>query len=292
MDGTTRRLASIPSGDVLDIGPDGTALLAVGGGWGGWRVSAPEGSDREITSFSEGFGEISADGRSVLYSRKGGLFLQTIGGGAPVHLADGIYGQLSPDGRTVLVHRAVQGRLSLVPVGPGEEKPIQFPGIPDQDMGGITFTDSKHVLLSVAPSRRPEALYIGDLEALTAKRIPVGAAETPGYARISPDGKLFYGYRSDDHFYVYTLGGKSHRMPGIGSGDSVLGWTPDSQGFWVCNSSVVYRVNANDGKRTRWREITSSRGSISNLHITPDGISILYDDWGAVSTLYTVKGWQ
>ena len=161
MDGRTRAIAAIPGGDVLDIAPDGAALLSVGAYSGELRLSTSD-SDREITSLTGAFGEVSADGRTVVYSANGGIFMQAVAGGAPVHLADGTDSHLSPDGRTVLVYRAVQSQRSLVPVGPGEEKPVRFPGIADHDIGAVHFTDSKHILFSVAPNRRPEALYLGD----------------------------------------------------------------------------------------------------------------------------------
>jgi hypothetical protein len=292
MNGRTRAIAAIPGGDVLDIAPDGAALLSVGASSGELRLSTSD-SDRQISSLPYAFGEVSADGRTVVYGANGGIFLQAVAGGAPVHLTDGMSSHLSPDGRTVLVYRGVQGQRSLAPVGPGEEKPVRFAGIADHDIGAVQFTDSKHILFSVAPNRRPEALFLGDLETLAARRLPV-AGEVPFNAFLSPDGTRFYGDLSGNHWYVYTRDGKPHPIAGIGATEFLHGWTPDSQGFWLYSDRdrAIYRLNPNDGKRTRWHQINSPLGSLYNLRVTPDGRNVLYNTYSSLSTLYTVKGWR
>ena len=87
----------------------------------------------------------------------------------------------------------------------------------------------------------------------------------------------------DDHWYVYTRDGKPHPIAGIGSAESLLGWTPDSQGFWLYSGldCAIYRLNANGGKRTRWHQINSPLGSVNNLRITPDGRNVLYNTYSS-----------
>ena len=125
---------------VEDIARDGR-VLARSDDWPETMMCLPPGASREVDltwlDFSQSLA-LSADGRDVLFMEggagggaTGGVYMRkTDGSSAAVRLGDGwnAMQDLSPDKKWVV--QALDDRLNLLPVGPGESRTIQDAGSP------------------------------------------------------------------------------------------------------------------------------------------------------------------
>jgi serine/threonine protein kinase/Tol biopolymer transport system component len=308
MSGRTRTILEVPAGMTLeDVAPDGRVLISVDAERVAMETTARDGkavdvSWRDWTTAKD----ISHDGQSIFFedaSEAAGthyaLAIRKLDGTPPVQLGEGSGGGLSPDGKwaiSVLVGNP--GRVTLVPLGPGQPRTISLPGLEHIDNGNVHFlADGKHITINANEAGHGARMYLVDFEG--GKPTPI-TPEGVTSGLISPDGK--YIIRSDDDagVVVYpTAGGIApHLIPGLESTFIPLQWSDD-------NSSVygylrghiptkVYKVNLTTGEKTLIQELQPET-TVGVINVAPvvmsrDGSRFAYSYHQVFSVLYLISG--
>ncbi len=193
--------------------------------------------------------------------------------GAPaVRLAEGIAGAVSPDGKWVAAYRASsKQKVSLVPIGSGEEIPRGCPGLEDR-LGNVVawIPDGHRYLVRGHEPGKQGRIFVWDSS---------GSKLTP----VSPEGTAF-----NDMLPA----------PGIGNGERPVNWLDSGKPVYVTStrdgakSFAVFRLDLATSKKVFWKEIKPAKpvDSVFNLRITPDGRSYAYNYSRTLSDLYLVEG--
>jgi len=265
----------------------------------------PPGATREVDltwlDFSQSVA-LSRDGQDLLFveggagaGATGGVYIRKTDGSAPaVRLGDGWNNQQDLSADKKWVAQVASGRLTLLPVGPGESKTIQDPGL--QYRRALWFPDGKRLLvLAGVATQAGGRLYVRDVGGGPARAISPEGVRTP---RLSPDGKLAATTDAKgDHFLYPTDAGEPRPLPGIRPDEVVVGFDAKSEGIYVAYGTLPARVDRFDsatGKRTVFREITladpTGVDSIATLQLTPDGKCYCYSFMRSLSRLYVVEG--
>jgi hypothetical protein len=265
----------------------------------------PPGAGREVNltwlDFSQGVA-LSADGQDLLFieggagaGAAGGVYMRkTDGSTAAVRLGDGwnALQDLSPDKKWVV--EVQPGRLTLLPVGPGESKTIQ-----DKDFQyrkALWFPDGKRILISATtPGHGPRA-YVRDLSEGPPR--PITPEGTAG-AQLSRDGRRVAATDMKKlQWVIYPVdGGAPTPLAGIREGEDIFGFDDKGQGVYVMSGDLSIKIDRLDlatGKRTFFKEITPADptgiGEIASLQLTPDGRSYCYSFMRGLSRLYVIEG--
>jgi hypothetical protein len=292
---------------VHDIAPDGRALIAHTSDRSGISFMAPGATAEQDLSWldASSLGDVSSDGRLLLFTENGvgggprsSIYVRRTDGAAAVRLGDGFAWALSPDGKWALASSAPGSTraLDLLPVGPGEVKRIERPG--------VTFVQARwlpqgfRLVVRASEQDRTARLYTFDLDAGTFDAItPEGMAIGFAWA-VSPDGRMV-AVASDRGVELHPLaGGQPRTVPGVTASNQLLAWI--DQGLLVSDSpnpyalNKVYQVNPVTGARQLWREILPlDAAGIMNVYallVTPDGRSYAYGWHRALSDLFLVDG--
>jgi eukaryotic-like serine/threonine-protein kinase len=289
---------------VEDIARDGR-ILARSDDWPETMICLPPGASREVDltwlDFSQALA-LSADGRDVLFMEggagggaTGGVYMRkTDGSSAAVRLGDGWNSRqdLSPDKKWVV--QALDGRLNLVPVGPGESKTLQ-----DKDLEYIRaawFPDGKRLLVAARTPGHGPRMYVRDLTGGPARPFtPEGVAA----GRVSPDGRLVAAAdMKTEKWALYPVeGGEPRPLPDIREGESVYGFDENGENLYLVSGGLTYhveRLKLATGKRSPFRDVTPADPTgvarISAFQLTPDGKSYCYSFMRALSRLYVIEG--
>ena len=145
--------------------------------------------------------------------------------------------------------------------------------------------------------------YLIDLSTGDSK--PVTPEGTAGVV-VSPDGKNAAVRGPDGKRGIWPLeGGGFRSIPGLESGDVVIGWTPEGESVYVIprrsgsqavKTMKVSLVNLQSGKIEPWRTIGegASAGagvsSVSRLRLASDGSAYAYIYVRGLSEAYVVTG--
>jgi hypothetical protein len=272
-----------------------------------WTLSMrcqPPGGDREVDLTWLDFSNpraLSADGQDLLFAEggagagaRGGTYMRkTDGASAAVRLGDGATPSqdLSRDKKWVV--QLWPDKLVLLPVGPGEPRTIQDPGL--RYLQAAFLPDGKSlVVAAVAPGRRP-TLYVRDLAAGPPRPFgPEGCREP----RVSPDGKTVAALCGGTKWSLFSLtGGDTRSLDGIGADQYVMGFDDTGRNLWLASGARTTRVERYEigtGKRTFFKDITVADPTgvedINSVLVTPDGRGYCYSYPRSLSRLYVVDG--
>ncbi|HLG56823.1 MAG TPA: protein kinase [Vicinamibacterales bacterium] len=290
-----------------DVAPDGRVLISHTNDRSGISVMAPGAAAEQDISWldASSLGDLSRDGRLLLFTENGvgggprsSIYIRSTDGAPAVRLGDGFAWALSPDAKWAVASSAPGSSrvLDLLPVGPGEVRRIERPG--------VTFLQTRwlphgfRLVVRASEQDRSARLYTLDLDAGTFDAItPEGVAIGSIWA-VSPDGTSVV-VASDRGVEVYPLGpGQPRMVPGLPASDLLLAWIDDgllvSDGPNPTALSEVFLVNPVTGARRLWREIVPpDAAGIMNvfaLMVTPDGRSYAYSWHRALSDLFLVEG--
>jgi Tol biopolymer transport system component len=249
--------------------------------------------------------DISRDGQSVLFedaSEAAGaqysLAIRKIDGTPPVQLGEGSAGKLSPDGKwAISILPGSPGRVTLVPLGPGQARVIAITGLEHIENGVAHFLgDGKRITLNASESGHGVRTYLVDFEG--GKPVPITPEGITG-GLISPDGQYILHVDDAAGVAVYpTAGGGSHPIPNLERGFVPVQWSED-------NSSVygylpdqiptkVYKVNLVTGEKSLVQELqpdtTVGVVYIAPVVVTRDGSRFAYSYYQVFSVLYLISG--
>ena len=308
--GKLRTLTNVPGGMwVQDLRND-QVLTVANDTRIGIRGTAPGGKDeRELGWFGwSELGGISRDGHKILFEEEGDgggpnytVFLRDTDGSPPAKIGEGLAMALSPDAKLAITRPAKGGPLMLVPTGAGETRPLTHDAV---SYDAVRFLpDGKRLLASGIEAGHGERDYLIDLSTGDSK--PVTPEGTAGVV-VSPDGKSAAVSGSDGKLEIWPLeGGGFRSIPGLESGDVVIGWTPEGESVYVIprrsgsqavKTMKVSLVNLQSGKIEPWRTIGegASAGagvsSVSRLRLASDGSAYAYIYVRGLSEAYVVTG--
>jgi dipeptidyl aminopeptidase/acylaminoacyl peptidase len=294
---------------VLDVGPQGQALLAVDHiRWEAAGRLAGDDRERDLRFRDRTFVmDVSPDGRTILFTdrdpRVGRLaaVLQRAGEPQPVRLDVGEPQSLSPDGSRLTLFDYDTDTLRVIPVGAGEAfTPSR--GTIAHYFNSRWLPDGRRILIAAQEKDRPKRLFVQEVPAGLPRPVtPEGVINM--YPAISPDGKwVAAGLEQDGALQAaWPLdGGESRPLRGLLPGDWVVRWSQD--GRFVYSYEVgrvqppwpIHRVDLVTGRREVWKEVSPPGPSgaliLSRIHLTPDGRSYGYTFRHLQSELYLVSG--
>jgi len=247
--------------------------------------------------------DLSADGSTLLFTESGeaggdnyAAYMRKTDGTPAIRLGDGGAFALSPDLKWAiggLPRPPVQ--YYLLPTGPGEQKPLTNDKINHADVRW--FPDGKRIVFSGDEPGHGLRLYVQEVSGGEAHAISPEGVNSSLFA-ISPDGKLVSDVGPDGKVYLYpTEGGEPRVVPGLEVGDVPINWTADGRSLFVYRlgeiPAKVYRLDLATGHKQFWKQLvppdTSGVTEITEIMITPDGRSYVYEYARTLSDLYLVK---
>ncbi|HKC26229.1 MAG TPA: protein kinase [Thermoanaerobaculia bacterium] len=287
---------------LTDVSRDGRVLLRhdvqrVG------LVAVSGGKERDLSWFDWSLlVELSADGRSVLFSESGegggegySVCLRTTDGAPAVRLGEGQGESISPDGRRVLtiVHPTGEPRLVVYPTGAGEGKTFSFGTL--RPRSAAWLPDGRRFLLLANESGQHARAYLVDAEKGDPK--PLGP-ELLGGALIA-DARHFLCRLPDRSYRLFSFeGGEGAPVSGLGARDAVIdpteraGWVYARRGVQL--PAHIVRLELATGREEPWKDVMPADATgvsrIPIIRIAPDGKSYAYSYGRILSDLYVVEG--
>jgi Tol biopolymer transport system component len=311
LSGRLRLVERVPSYlNLSDVSRDGRMLM-ISGFPVGYRMigQAPgEPGERDLTWLRPLSGDLSADGRTVLFDVSAyktgggnGIYLRKTDGSTPVRLEGG-YGDayaLSPDGHWAVVSTSqMPVQLELLPTRAGDTRMLPSGGVADIDRPVRWFPDGKRILFrGRVPGHRPRSFVQG---AQGGSPVPLTPEGIEGVA-ISPDGKLIatQGVDQPAKPAIYSIADESLRpFPGTSDGDRPIQWGADGRVLYVRAPGTfpanVFRVDITTGRRELWKTFAPPDRAglliVDPILVTPDGRGYVYRYRFDLSDLYLVEG--
>ena len=250
--------------------------------------------------------ELTPDGRALLFMESGqgggpdyGVWLRKTDGSMPVRLGRGWAMGMSPDGAWVLsVPVRHPDRIEVLPTGAGETRSIRDDGITAYEWAGW-LPDGKRIAFTGRAPGANARVYVRDLAGGTPRPItPPGVVVYRN--TITPDGRYLAG-PCGKLSCLYPIDGGGEPLPIAGTEGcscNVLGWSPDGKMYLRDAKRTpptrVLRVDLKTGERETWRELEPPERSgivgVGNISLTPDGRAYAYNYARQLSDLYVVAG--
>lgn len=294
---------------IHDIAADGSVLIGQGF------------MERDITFLGEGVvnprslgwgamdfsPRLSADGSQVLFStwgtrRQPVALLRKTSGGPPQELGGDFAMDLSSDGRWALLGRDNDGLTLVATTGTGTRRKVPLPSLEFQ---ATRFVGGTSRALSLARARTDSGyrLYSIDLDRSIATPLSEPMTELDvDVLEISPDSQWAATSALDEKssLMLHPLsGGKPVTLTGLGPNVRPVGWASKDE-LWLARvdpaDPSVFRLIRFDVRRrvtVQERTIgTGGPGFALNLHVTPDGKNIVFNQQRTTGHLYVVRGLQ
>jgi hypothetical protein len=247
---------------------------------------------------------LSADGRRLLFGEngegggaRGSAYLRGTDGSAPVRLGEGRATGLSPDGRWALVISGSPPRLTLLPTGAGEPRPVE--------LGELTpfivswFMPDGEGLLAVASAPSGE---VGVYRVAAGGGAPqkIAGEEVVDGVAISPDGAQVAFQAQDGSVRIYPTGdGEIRTAAGFEPGDVPIHWSADGRTIYARRKGElperIFAVDLASGRRAPWRTLMPADSTgvigIDAVAIAPEVDAYAYS-YSRITTsdLYLVSG--
>ena len=302
--------------ELLDVGPDGQALAALGlvlSGTMGLR--APDFREQDL-SWNEATItlDIAPDGKSLLLGNElwdtegnhHSLYLRKFDGSLPVLLGEAADAGFMPSGSEVftLPSQATK-QMTVLPLGPGQPRDIHF----QEGVLGMTISvlpDGKRALIELNNgSMRMAQLSDGSSHLIKGSDSPnFSFTRFLGDHPLSPAGdRVLLTDTSkgvlDGAMYIVPLDGSAPiPIRGQAPGDIPMRWDADGKSIYVFNRdglpARINRIELTSGKRTLVREIMPSNpaglAGIRSIAMTPDARTLAYNYVRKLSDLYLIEG--
>jgi len=300
-----RTILKVPGGLTLqDVAPDGRVLISTEAENLAMETVTRGGKQTDISWHNWSIPkDISRDGQWILFedaSEVGGaqysVAIRKIDGTAPVRLGEGSAGGLSPDGKwAISILLDPPGRVMLVPIGPGQPRPVPTPGLEIRNGSAHFLADGKRIAINASEPGHGVRCYLVDLEG--AKPVPITPEGITG-GLVSPDGQSILANNRGIVGVYSVSGGAPHAIPNLEPGFTPLEWTEDGSaaiGFVIGQiPTKVYKVNVATGETTLIQELrpesTTGVVSIAPVVATRDSSRFAYSYYQLFSVLYLVSG--
>jgi dipeptidyl aminopeptidase/acylaminoacyl peptidase len=308
--GKVRTLLDLPMGITLqDISPDGHILIALNTkrlamalgtlgnsqdvelSWHDWNVAKDVSPDGKFVLFEDAS---EAAGASYAVEQR------KLDGTLPIRLGDGSAGGLSPDGKwTVSVSNAQPQHMTLLPIGPGQPRPVDISGVEHIQSGWARFLDEQRLIVNAnEKDHTANRCYVLDIAGGKPKAVtPEGTACGPS----SPDGRFVVGVGKNSAMAIYPVGDGSPRsVPGLEAGFVPVQWASNSSFLYGYIPgelpSKIYKVEISTGKQTVVQELRPEAPAgvvtVSPVIASRDGTHFVYSYNQTLSVLYLISGLQ
>lgn len=305
--GIIRTVLSIPAGmTVQDIAPDGRVLVSLDAERLVMATSALKGKAVDISWHDWDIAkDISRDGQSVLFEDASeaappdySVAIRKIDGTPPTYLGEGSAGGLSPDGKwAISIIKGSPGRVTLLPVGPGQPRSIAISGLEGINNGNSHFlADGKRITINGKEPGHGVRCYLVNLDG--GKPTPVTPEGITG-GSVSPDGQFIVATNGPvSAVYPIAEGGAPRTIPGLEPGFIALQWSDDNSSVYGYRPgqvpTKVYKVNLVTGEKSLVQDLQpeASAGvvSIKPVVVTHDGSRFAYSYYQVFSVLYVISG--
>jgi hypothetical protein len=302
--GGIRTVLKIPVGMTLqDMAPDGRVLISLDSERLAMATSGATGKAFNISWHDWDIAkDISRDGQSVLFEdaseaapQDSSVAIRTLDGTPPVLLGEGSAGGLSPDGKwAISIITGSPGRVTLLPVGPGQPRIISITGLERIHNGSSHFlADGKHITINGTEPGHGVRCYLVNLDG--GKPTPITPEGITG-GLVSPDARFIL---ANNPIALYPLdGGAPESVPNLEPGFIPLQWAEDNSSVYGYRQgkipTTVYELNLLTGKQTVVREIqpetTAGLAFIAPVVVTRDGSRFAYSYYQVLSVLYVISG--
>ncbi len=306
--GRTRTLLELPTAVTLqDVSSDGRVLMTLNSrrvAMGAGIVGSKEDVDLSWHDWSVAK-DISADGQFLIFedaSEAAGanyaVALRRFDGSLPVRLGPGSAGGISPDGKwAVSLSTGNPERLSLLPIGAGQPRPINVSGLEHIHNGWARFLeDGKSITANGNEPGHGQRCYVLDLGGAKPRAVtPEGVSCGPA----SPDMRLVVGTGPDYTVGLYPLaGGEPRSIPGLGAGFQPVRFSQDSSTLYGYRPGElpgkIYKINIATGEQTVVRElrpgVPAGVISVAPVVVSRDGRRFAYSYNQTLSVLYLMSG--
>jgi serine/threonine protein kinase len=307
--GKVRNLLDLPVGITLqDIAPDGRVLVAlttkrlamafstlgssqdVELSWHDWNVAKDISRDGQFVLFEDA-SEAAGPGYAVAQRKLDGTL--------PVRLGDGAAGGLSPDDKwAVSVSAGQPQKVTLLPIGAGQPRPVDISGLEHIHNGWARFLDGQRLIVNGNETGHKNRCYVLDLAGGKPKAAtPEGILCGPS----SPDGRFVVGVGQDAATAIYPIGeGSPRSIPGLEAGFWAAQWSNDGSALYGYRAgelpSRIYKVEIATGKQTVVQELRPGAPAgvvtVAPVVISRDGTHFVYSYNQALSVLTLISGLQ
>jgi Tol biopolymer transport system component len=314
--GKQRLVLRVPGALVLqDISANGRVLMTSENARKHLYVVLPgETKERNLSWFDwSGLQALSEDGKVVLFAESGeatrasgvyGVYLRRVDDAEPVRLADGVWADLSPDGKWVVLGDSSEPpQFVLLPTGAGESRQITHDNLTHM-FPQFTPDGQAIVFIGRAPGGQLRTYYqpLGgrDPIAITPEGIAGSGASHGGVITLSPDGAFVVAPdASADAYSIYPVhGGQPQRVKGVSTAEAVVGWSGDGKYLFTYRRGEVpariYKVEIATGERQVFKQASppdlAGVEDVTGMRITRDGRGYAYSYSTVLSDLYVVDG--
>jgi hypothetical protein len=301
-----RRLVyrSLATASLLDVSPDGRALLHRGSDRWGTRAKAPEApEERDYSIFDASVpASISADGKTLLQDEfsegagGGAVFVRPMGGGPAVRISDGLGWDVSPDGRSALVKRGDPPRLFAVPTGPGLVRTLDLGSVVPA-WGKWVPPDAVRAVVAGREGDHPLRLWLVD--GATPPR-PIGPEAASTNFAVAPDGQMVAARIVPGVItFLPIAGGVGRAIRQVPDDLAVGSFSGDGRSLFLVNLGVslpceVHRLDLRSEKVEPWMKVSPSDSSgVSQcrwMNLASDGRTYAYGYFKASGDLFLAEG--
>jgi len=302
--GNIHTILKVPAGMTLqDISPDGRALVSMDAERVAMATSAEKGKALNISWHDWDIAkDISPDGQSVLFEDASEaappdylVAIRKIDGTPPVKLGEGSAGGLSPDGKwAISIITGSPGSVTLLPIGPGQPRPIPVTGLEKIYNGSSHFlADGKQITVNGNEPGHGVRCYLVSLDG--GKPIPITPEGTPG-GLVSSDGRFIL---ANNPVAIYPLaGGAPRSIPNLEPGFTPVQWAEDKSSVYGYHPgqipAMLYKVNLLSGKQTVVHDLepetTTGLAFVAPVVVTRDGSRFAFSYYQVRSVLYVISG--
>ena len=306
--GELRTVLDLPTGITLqDIAPDGRVLvaleskrLAMGFGtlggkqdvdlsWHDWNVAKDISRDGQFVLFED---SSEAAGKSYAVA------LRKLDGTLPERLGDGSAGGLSPDDKwAISVSTGEPEHLTLLPIGPGQPRPVDVSGLEHIHNGGARFlADGQRLIANASESGHQTRCYVLDLAGGKPKAVtPEGVWCGPS----SPDSRFVVGVTSSAAVGIFPVeGGPVRPLRGMPEHFHPVQWSTDGAFFYGYRTgelpSKIYKVELATGRQTELQQLRPGEPTgvviVAPVVVSRDGTRFVYSYNQILSVLYLISG--
>jgi eukaryotic-like serine/threonine-protein kinase len=305
--GEVRPVLDLPMGiTIYDIARDGRVLVALNSK----RLAMAFGTvnskqDVEISWHDWNVAkDISRDGQSVLFEDSSevagpgyAVALKKMDGTLPIRLGDGSAGGLSPDDKwAISVSTGHPAQVTLLPIGPGQPKPVAVDGLDIQN-GTIRFlADGQNIIANGSEQGHRPRCYALDLVGGSPKAVtPEGIQCGPS----SPDSQYLIGIRSDSAVAIYPVdGGPTRSLPALQANFRPVQWSDDGRFLFGYQAGElprkIYKIEIATGKQSVVQELNPGAPAgvvtVAPVVVSRDGTRFAYSYNQVLSVLYVISG--
>jgi hypothetical protein len=242
---------------------------------------------------------IAADITGESGGPQGSIYMRRTDVSPAVRVSDGHIYRLSPDGSWVsgyTLNRDGSRRFVILPTGPGEEAPIDPPGIGGTVAYGWLKGEQRYLVGGRLPGKKWQCFAWDAVHKTLQPVCPEGVPDSLAYY-VSPELGQVLAQGPQGGWFVYPVeGGPAREVRGIGD-DFVVGWRQDNRSIYIRlgrnnqESMPVSILDIATGKRTPWKVIHPSQPvlEVHDLRVAPDGRAYAYNYVIAQSDLYVAS---